>query len=394
MGGLNSAEVPGSKQLLTVESRNESLTLAPTRRKALVRSPAIYVLSLSLALFIGVISGWQFYYNSAYTKPLFETFLIQIVRYGIYGVLTPALLSFAIQHPVFDGPKTARNCGILMVGFPLFCISAALIRIAIMPPYDGRNNMWLPRSFETAHDLIKSNYVEQLLVYSLLIALGQSTAALYRERDRRESEVRLINLVARQELELLKMQLQPHFLFNTLHGIATLMLRDVSAARDMLLTLSDLLRVAIHHRATDMVRFQQEVEFAKKYLSIEKMRMGHKLNVDFAIDERGQDCLVPHMVLQPVLENAIVHGISSRIEGGTITVTSSIEDSRFRIVVTNPIGAPKRTKRHGIGLQNTRSRLARLFDESASLECSVNESMAVTTLVIPATREEQGEELP
>jgi sensor histidine kinase YesM len=377
---------------LTVESRNQDLTPASVSRTALVLSPTTYAISLSLALFIGVISGWQFYYNSAYTKPIFETFLIQIVRYGIYGVLTPALLWFAIKHPLFGGPKTARNSGILILGFPLFCVSTALIRIAIMPPYDGRNNVWLPRSLETAHDLIKSNYVEQLLVYSLLIALGQSIAALYRERDRRESEVRLVNLVARQELELLKMQLQPHFLFNTLHGIATLMLRDVGAAREMLLALSDLLRVAIHHKATDMVSFEQEIEFAKKYLSIEKMRMGNKLNVRFAIDERGQDCLVPHMVLQPVLENAIVHGISSKIEGGTIEVAASIEDSNFRIMVTNPVGTPKRTKRQGIGLQNTRTRLARLFDESASLDCAVNESIAVTTLVIPATRQEQGEE--
>jgi len=168
-------------------------------------------------------------------------------------------------------------------------------------------------------------------------------AALYYRRFR-ERELRSAQLQAQlsdTRLLALKSQLQPHFLFNTLHSISSLMLTDVRAADTMIARLSDLLRMSLKDDGGHLTSLKRELEFAQAYLEIEKIRFGNRLRVKFEIAPEALDLKVPHLLLQPLIENSIKHGISTSNAGGEVTVRASLLDDRLNLSIADQLfGAP------------------------------------------------------
>jgi len=208
------------------------------------------------------------------------------------------------------------------------------------------------------------------LKYAVL-AMFVMAFQLHRDvRDRQVHSDQLQNQLALAQLGALRMQLRPHFLFNTLNSISTLMPRDVEAARRMIGQLADLLRASFSETRKHETALQDEMELLHSYLSIQKTRFGDGLRIRFDIAPDVGRTLVPSFCLQPLVENAVVHGVSKRKELGTIIITAHREGADLLIEVSDDgVGAPDgRATDEGIGLRNTRERLAQLYGSTAGIE--------------------------
>jgi two-component sensor histidine kinase len=168
-------------------------------------------------------------------------------------------------------------------------------------------------------------------------------------------------------LELLKTQMEPHFLFNTLHSIAELMHQDVAAADRMLTRLSELLRATLDAGSRHEVRLAEELALVERYLDIERLRLGDRLKSKIDVDPRALDARVPILMLQPIVENAIRHGIAPRPAGGTVTLTIRAERDRVRIDIDDDGPGFRDGGAERLGLRNTRARLEQLYGRSQQL---------------------------
>ena len=209
-----------------------------------------------------------------------------------------------------------------------------------------------------------------LLTYAAIVGVVHLIDYYRKYRDRELASSRLEAKLARAELEVLKMQLHPHFLFNTLHAISTLMHRDVEAADRMLSRLSDLLRLAMEDVGSQEVTLQHEMEFLGRYLEIEQTRFADRLRVTVSVAPETLDALVPSLVLQPLVENAIRHGIAPRAGGGALEILASRRDAMLRLEVRDdgpglPGTSPPKT---GVGIANTRARLEQLYGAAHRFE--------------------------
>jgi signal transduction histidine kinase len=214
--------------------------------------------------------------------------------------------------------------------------------------------------------------VSNLWVYWAILFVCQ---AYEYYRKYRERELRASNLeaqLAQAQLQVLKMQLHPHFLFNTLNAISALMHQDVELADRMLDRLGTLLRSTLENAGDDEVPFWQEVEFMQPYLEIEQARLGSRLHVHMSCDPALTEALVPNFMWQPVVENAIRHGIAPRPQGGHLYLRAQRLGERVRLEVEDDgpglPGTPEEALGKGVGLSNTRARLQQLYGAEHSLE--------------------------
>jgi two-component system LytT family sensor kinase len=188
----------------------------------------------------------------------------------------------------------------------------------------------------------------------------------YRESQQRALETaQLQTKLVEAQLQALQSQLHPHFLFNTLHAISALMHRDVNAADRMLVQLSDLLRMTLNSVARPEVQLHEEMDFLAKYLQIEQVRLGERLTVEFDVDVNVLDAVVPALLLQPLVENAIKHGIAPHTKPGKVSVGAQSEGEMLVMTVSDTGPGPSERAMAalstGIGVSNTRSRLAHQF---------------------------------
>jgi uncharacterized membrane protein YhaH (DUF805 family) len=207
------------------------------------------------------------------------------------------------------------------------------------------------------------------------LAVGFAKRLRDRERAAAAAELHAVQLertLTESRLALLRTQLDPHFLFNTMHGISALMQSDVRAADNMLMRLSDLLRASMTETSRHEVPLDEELDFSERYLGIQRARLGDRLRTEIHVQPDVLQARVPSMLLQPLLENAIRHGISPREEGGCLEVEAFARNGQLHIIVrddgaglheTFPAGSAS-----GIGLRNTLLRLRHLYGAAASLD--------------------------
>ena len=218
-----------------------------------------------------------------------------------------------------------------------------------------------------------------------------------RMAQEREHRLRSETDAREARLNALRYQLNPHFLFNSLSALSTLVLEgDISGANQMIEQISSLLCTTLQKELRLEVPLSEELAFTEQYLAIEKTRMGERLKVDFAIPAETLDAKVPSMLLQPLAENAVRHGISPLVEGGKITIQSQVRNSQLRIVVKNSgaQGAAKRSSRaHGIGLANTVERLRGVYGDHHKFDLRwLDTGGCEVTLELPLRRDAKQEE--
>jgi two-component system, LytTR family, sensor kinase len=208
------------------------------------------------------------------------------------------------------------------------------------------------------------------LTYWVFVGVGQ---ALNFYRQVREADLKASKLetqLVQSQLQALRMQLQPHFLFNTLHTIAMLNLRDPKAANRMISRLSDLLRLTLDNASAQEVALKDELDFLKRYLEIQEIRFQDRLSVSFDIDPESLDGRVPNLILQPIVENAIHHGIAEQELNGRIEIHASRRNGWLQLQVRdNGPGIPTTSpEKQGIGLRNTRARLQQHYGTAHRFE--------------------------
>jgi LytS/YehU family sensor histidine kinase len=210
------------------------------------------------------------------------------------------------------------------------------------------------------------------------------TASYYTQyQDHAIQSAELEKRLTESRLQALQMQLNPHFLFNTLHAISSLMHKDVEAADRMIARLSDLLRYALESTDEQEVTLEQEIQFLDRYLEIEQTRFGTRLQVVKKVDPETLQVLVPNLILQPIIENAIRHGIEPHARTGIIEISTRQENGQLVMQVRdNGSGLnPARPHREGVGLANSRARLEQLHPGRHRFEFTSNNGLLVTVAV-------------
>lgn len=216
--------------------------------------------------------------------------------------------------------------------------------------------------------VVIASFHTEFLTYWAVIGLSHAIDYYrkYRERELRASQ--LETRLAQAQLDALRMQLHPHFLFNTLNSISVLMSEDVTAARRTLTRLSDLLRASLDNAATHEVSLREELEFLNNYLEIEQTRFQDRLTVKMNVEPAALSASVPYLILQPLVENAIKHGIAPRAEPGVIDISAVRDNGRVQLKVRdNGRGLGSHTIK-GIGLSNTQARLQQLYGQNYGFE--------------------------
>ena len=237
-------------------------------------------------------------------------------------------------------------------------LGAGLARIlAAVPAFQGlraRYASQVPALFAVGVLL----YLISSALHYVLLAFEDS-----REAERRESELRVLARDA--QLKALKAQLHPHFLFNSLHSVGALTTKDPARAREMCLRLAEFLRKSLAVGESESIPLLEELALAKAYLAVEALRFGPRLSIEEDVD-LTEPCEIPPLLLQPLVENAVRHGIGSRVEGGAIRLEARQTGRRLRIVIENPCDPDAPSRRGtGLGLANVRARLAARYGSDA-----------------------------
>jgi two-component system, LytTR family, sensor kinase len=233
----------------------------------------------------------------------------------------------------------------------------------------------------------------RFILFVLFLGLGYAVDYARRHREREISAAVVKAELATAQLQMLKVQLHPHFLFNTLHAISALMYTDVRAADRMLVRLSELLRRTLQAMDAQEVPLAEELSFLEPYLEIEKTRLGKRLRVEMAISPETLDLLVPHLILQPLVENAVRHGLAPKIEGGVLSVTSTLRGDQLELTVRDNgvgLGTTHEVSGGGVGLTNTQARLRHLYGDEGHLAISAAESQGVEVRVLLPARRNEG----
>ena len=228
-----------------------------------------------------------------------------------------------------------------------------------------------------------------LLTYWVIVALNHGFYYYEQSRARELAWSRMETDLANAQLQVLNMQLHPHFLFNTLNSISTLVSEDPQAARQMVIKLSDLLRASLNKIDQPAVPLQQELELLECYISIEQTRFKDRLAIEKEIDSTALACEVPTMILQPLVENAVRHGIGKHRQADRISIIAQRSNGRLLLEVKNRIGSVENggpALARGIGLTNTRARLEQLYNSQHSFEIANREGGGVAVkLTLPVS---------
>jgi signal transduction histidine kinase len=315
---------------------------------------------------VGLSFAFQFYISSQ--KAGLDVSWSQAVSYALGDWYVFAVLSIPViwlaRHFQFEAGRRAKALLVHFFGGLIFSLAYMVLRAWI-----GR---WQSSSSfaEAFQPLLVKTWHFNLLIYWVIVAVSFAFDyySKYRERELRAAELEK-NLV-QAKLHALQMQLNPHFLFNSLHSISALMHRDVEAADRMIARLSDLLRAALAGSATQEVTLREELEFVRRFLEIEQIRFGDRLTVKTEVAPDTLDALVPNLILQPLVENAIRHGIEPHAKPGCIELRAERADGVLTLEVSDnggglPAGEPTV---EGVGLSNTRARLRTLYGEAHGLE--------------------------
>jgi len=298
------------------------------------------------------------------------------------ALLTPPIFWIVLRYPVSKKAGLARVVAYVL-GAVSYVIVSVCLRWLLLPDWDPETQQFTARSL---HGLLSNAHFFAFHTWDYFVTVVGAHAYGYftRVRDQELERAELQQALAASELQALKSQLHPHFLFNTLQGISTLTDTDNRRAKAMVLKLSNLLRTALRHDSVDLVTLGEELKFVEDYLGLEKIRLEDRLEMRWNIQPETREMLVPQLIMQPLVENAIVHGVACRREGGWIEISSRREGNILEVRIRNCVGA-KQQDGIGLGLRNTRARLKHLYLNEASFSFDVDGAgAAVATMVLPA----------
>src|SRR5581483_4176297 len=269
--------------------------------------------------------------------PIASVFVGGLIFWSPWVVLAAAITLLGWYQRLGTG-NLARRVPVWIVAAVIACVVdpmtmtvlSRLLGVHVAPEAPSGASFLAEARFRFGRS-IALNVVLFLITALLYHALVYYSA--YRDRSRREADLEVE--LARFRLHVLQQQLQPHFLFNALHTISALMAEDVVTARRVLAQLGDLLRTTLDRMDEQDIALEQEIDFLRGYVDIQTARFGDRLTVEWAVDDEARSILVPNMILQPCLENAIQHGIEPLERGGSVTVAARVMDGSLHIDISD-----------------------------------------------------------
>ncbi|MGA8272445.1 MAG: histidine kinase [Candidatus Sulfotelmatobacter sp.] len=374
---------------------------------AAFRPAIIWALSFAVWTFVALaytVTIYQLYRSTEMATSFTDVLALQCSQVIPYALLTPFVFAFANRYPVQQANWVKRSLLLLAGGALFTVVHVALRGLTPYAYWDDRVRHWVSAIWDPeAHRvriqwymyqaLFLTSVVDDIVTTYLPLVLIAHVASYYQKL--RERELRTSQLQAQLEkarLQALKSQLQPHFLFNTLNSISALMLTNVQAADRMITRLGDLLRLSLESADTQMTTLSRELEFVNCYIEIEKVRFEERLKVEIDIDPETLDASIPHLLLQPLVDNAIKHGISRLIAGGEIQISASRKNGDLRLEVRDNgpgLNGSTDSSLRGIGLRITRERLETIYGQNQSVQLlTLPEGGVVARVSIPLSMAE------
>src|SRR5271169_4489397 len=328
-----------------------------------------YLISISLWCGLSLLTGWQYHIfdeSLNIRSTMADMLRLAEARGFAFALLTPPMF-YIVRRYI----RRAKNLGQYLLacaaGVAPFMILYACIRWVILPPWSAALQRYVPRAGHSPMELIREGFADQITIYIAILVAAHAYEYFERARKQEMERYEYQQALAASELQALKSELHPHFLFNTLHGISTLVDTNRVRAKAMIVTLSSLLRTALQHGNADLISLDDELRFLQSYLELEKMRLEERLSVEWDVEPLAKHMLVPQLILQPLVENAIVHGIASSRAGGWLRIRVQVVGDYLHLKIQNSVAGHSRAGL-GVGLPNTRARLRYLYAE----DCSFN----------------------
>ena len=319
---------------------------------------------------------------------------VELIYWYVWAACTPLVISVAKRFPL-TGPRFVPHIAIhtitsLMMGPLASVIEYFLSRGLLLSVFRIKDPSAL-RLLPAFTLSVLSMSFTGVLAYWLVVGLYQSIHFYQAAMERQTRAAQLESQLSQAELENLKSQLHPHFLFNSLHTIGILMQENVDAASHLLACLGDLLRMALERRENE-ITLQSELEFVSKYLEIELTRFHDRLKVHIDVPPDLLGVYVPSLALQPLVENAIKHGISVDSAAGRLEIAAQRNNGRVWLCVRDDGPGPGSRLRFGVGLTNVQSRLKQLYGDESSLELTGGDGRgceAIITIPLRSSHEDQ-----
>ncbi len=346
---------------------------------------------LIVFLFLGVFLGTlvAFIYDSVADKVFYQYAISRQVIFWLvwFGLYQPVIiLNQRLNQAKLKQYAKIVWHGLMFIGtITLHQVIYFLLSYFIIAPIlDVSPDSWI--HYFTINGL--TGMQVNFIAYWAIVLIDYTSNYYRRYKDEELKSTQMAEKLASAELNALKMQLHPHFLFNTLHAISALMHKDLVAAEKMINRLSELLRYSLQKTRQQLTSLHHELEFLELYLEIEKVRFQDRLKVQINIQPELMDAEVPHLILQPLVENALKHGIAPIAQGGEIVISAKQNDAELVLRVFDngkSISQPKLDKLQlGIGLQNTQMRLEQLYGNAhAFVIDNCNENGFEVTLKFP-----------
>jgi len=350
-----------------------------------------------LPRWLGYLAGWvaltlvfasQLYWSGYAPWP--TALWLEAVHWLSWGIVAP--LVFWLCQRLYGGKHSWQRYAI---GLSLGAIVISILQPFLIESINFMKSMvqwWLsmsdspPRTFLPQLHITAVKIAGYNLPFYVVLVLAWHAMTYYSElRDRQMKAMQLESLLHQAQLQTLRSQLNPHFLFNALHSIAELVHANPKLAEQLILRLGDLLRQVLRSSTEQEVALADELDFIKGYVEIERMRLGERLQVNWEIAPETLQAKVPSLILQPLVENAILHGVAPIAQPGALTIRATRDDRSLYLQVrdTGP-GLPDETKpqRLGIGLSNTQARLQRLYGSKQRFEL-LNDHGLVVNIHVP-----------
>lgn len=343
------------------------LTLVPWRVgwREIRNQVGIYFLAWTA---YGLYSSLQTAYRFNGRYNLVQSFTYEMSYAWVAGLFSPFVVWMARRFPV-TGPSRYRHWAYHVGASVLYAIATKLTWDRLGIEMGTPSKAW--QSLSAWERLIRSVNSATDFAFALywIVVLGVQAYLFYsRYQESKLKAAELEGQLVQAQLQALKMQLNPHFLFNTLHAVSALVQEEPESAERMIARLSDLLRMVLEDAGTHEVPLERELQFVRLYLDIEKIRLADRLQVSFLIDPDCRSAIVPNLVLQPLVENAIRHGIARSPNGGHIEIVASQDCDTLVLSVSDTGSGIPQNSREGVGIGATKARLLRLYGKCQSFE--------------------------
>jgi two-component system LytT family sensor kinase len=317
---------------------------------------------------------------------------LNLVQFYVWAILSPLVFRFSRRFPIELRPLNVRNLFLYFPALISFAGIHQIIHLAVLWSITPRWRQKYPALVDCYRAYFAFGFYIDLII-ALLIVIAVHALLYYQSfRASELAQSSLKTQLAQAQLRALKMQLHPHFLFNTLHSISSLVLEDPPKANSMIARLGDFLRLTVENSEQQLVTLKEETEFLRCYLDIEQVRFGDRLTVAFDLEPQTLSAQVPHLILQPVVENAIQHAIAPRSLRGHINIEAKRLNSVLRVAISdNGPGINSNANlpaKKCVGLTNVRTRLQQIYGPDFRFELMNGSEGGLTALMeIPFERE-------